>query len=567
MPAGAGVLAGFTWLAVAGCDFSGHDRDPGAGARVAAPALRGRAATSGSALAAEPTTTAGAPGAAPAGDAPCEARRARLLSLPFTTPAEGTAAERAALLLQVKATPVVFLERPRPLRRDPVAREWRRRLETSELPGRVLARLLGSFKRFPVFLRDVLLTDGYVFATQAPLGATLAEGLTLGSLFREPRLVVERGAERLLVESDGEGGYRYADGPERGRAARLLLFDRVFAEGAEPAAPVHVELDGLQASLGFDTITLERVTPEGIVAEAHYGPTSVPTVLVREGAALRLGCELPGPDAERLRHFRELALRRRRAVEHLKQAIAQGVEEALPFDEPRTEFGQEDGKLRQRWREAYFQGASRYDFNGDSYEVFDAHGRPRVPEVCIDFVVDTFERAGGAWYAGKDEPRARSAGRVEFDGTGMLNRRNVEEFVALARRRTDWFDLRPAPPDEQVPIERRTRFLATLFAHRGEYRPGDIVVILGPRQDEKLHYHSFFVFDADPVTGMPSLVAGNSGRPRVRAWASEMASAPKRGVFARIRPSLSLLEQALPDAARASRPLTAQAGPLWSRTR
>jgi hypothetical protein len=345
-------------------------------------------------------------------DTECQSRLARLRSLAGHAPGGSAGPERAALLSQVKATPVVFLERPVDATPDPVARQWRRELERSELPGRVLARLFHGFRRFPGFLRDVLLTDGYLYAETAALGATLAEGVTPSALFREPRIVIERGAALLHAESDELGGYRYMDGPERGKAARLVLFDRVFADGVSPGVRHHVDLEPLREKLGFDALTLERVTAEGLVAVAHYGADAVPTLLTVDGAEVELGCEAPGPARAELAQTRSQVLRRYRSLERVREAILAGVDESLPFDEPRTEFGQQDGKLRQEWRQAYFQGASHYDFNGDTYAVFDPAGRPFVPEVCIDFIVDSLERAGGA---------ARGAGAVRLAGPVFLD--------------------------------------------------------------------------------------------------------------------------------------------------
>jgi hypothetical protein len=538
-----------------GCDTNRRAGDTSvARAPEAAPAERS--------VAAQPRALRASAPRAP--DADCSARleRARAAGRAL---ADLPQAARAALLAQVKATPVVFFEPPVPTSTDPVVRQWRSELTRSELPGRVLARLLRRFRQYPAFLREVILTDGYVYATEPALAVTLAEGVTPGALFRERRIVIERGSREMTAESDEHGGYRYVDGPERGKVARLVLFDRVFAAGAGVGPSRHADVEGLRDQLGFDELELERAAPDGIVARARYGELSVPTLLTRRGTTLERACEAPGPAAPALAAFRAARAERQRGIERIRAAILAGVDENLPFDEPRTEFGQQDGKLRQEWRQAYFQRASRYEFNGDTYRVFDSLGRPLVPEVCIDFVVDSLERAGGAWYARAGQAPAHAAGSIDFDATGMLNRRNVEEFLALARRRGDWFEFRAVPPEEQVPFKRRDRFFSVLYAHRAEYQPGDIVVILGERDDAKLHYHSFFVFDADPVTGMPTLVAANSGRPRVRAWAAEMASAPKRSVFARVRLRSPFLEQtAVTRPGGAPRPLTAKAEPLRS---
>jgi len=174
--------------------------------------------------------------------------------------------------------------------------------------------------------------------------------------------------------------------------------------------------------------------------------------------------------------------------------------------------------------------------------VFDAVGRPRVPQVCIDFVTDTFERASGSWYRGRGEPRGRTPGRVDFSALGIDNERSVERFVEFAKAHPEWFEVFELPDEERVPYARRPDFFAHLAAHKERYRPGDIVTIYGLRADEKMHYHSFFIYSADPVTGVPSLVAANAGRPRVRPFEGEMQSAPLRSIRARIRPLPSWLE-------------------------
>jgi len=226
----------------------------------------------------------------------------------------------------------------------------------------------------------------------------------------------------------------------------------------------------------------------------------------------------------------------------LRAVMAEQVEEGLPFDEPKTEFGQEDGKLRQHWSWAYRYGQSRFEYNEDEYKVFDATGRPRVPQVCIDFIRDTFERAGGSWYRPRGEARERLPGAIDFGALGMENERSVEHFVEFARARPEWFDVYDLPDEERFPFSRRREFFSHLVENGERYRPGDVIVIYGLRDDGKMHYHTFFVYESDLVTGAPSLVAANAGRPKIRPLEGEMLSAPARSIRTRIRPRLEWLE-------------------------
>jgi hypothetical protein len=239
------------------------------------------------------------------------------------------------------------------------------------------------------------------------------------------------------------------------------------------------------------------------------------------------------------------AVRAQQAQARLISVVKEQVDEALPFDEPKTEDGQQDGKLRPEWRQAYLNGSSSFEFNGDRYAVFDASGRPRPPQVCIDFVLDTFERAGGTWWQARGGQRQRVVGRLQFDDPTLENRRSVERFIEFARAHGEAFDVYDPPPEERVPLRNRQQFFAALYRARAQFRRGDIVAILGPRDDEKLHYHSFLIVGSDPLSGMPTELAANAGRPRIRSWEGEMANAPRRSILSRVRPRQLWLESFL----------------------
>ncbi|HEX6271633.1 MAG TPA: hypothetical protein VFZ53_01270, partial [Polyangiaceae bacterium] len=97
-----------------------------------------------------PSASLGAVAAAPGASVPsafqrdakaCVARIAAIVREPAIPAFELPPAERAALLAQVKATPVVFVGEPRAPAGDEVALLWRKELRASETPGKTLARL------------------------------------------------------------------------------------------------------------------------------------------------------------------------------------------------------------------------------------------------------------------------------------------------------------------------------------------------------------------------------------------------------------------------------------------
>jgi hypothetical protein len=312
-----------------------------------------------------------------------------------------------------------------------------------------------------------------------------------------------------------------------------------------PTESRHVDLRGLAKQLGFDELEISRITARGLAARAVYGDLRVPTLLRVEPGKASLGCELLGAARSAVQAHRAQATRAERVQSQVLSIVKEQVDEALPFDEPKTEDGQQDGHLRPEWRNAYLRGSSSYEFNGDRYSVFDSSGRPRPPQVCIDFILDTFERASGTWWQGRDLPRQRVLGRLRFEDTEIENRRSVERFIEYARAHGEAFDVYEPAAEQRVPLRNRQQFFTTIYRARQHYRRGDVVAILGPRDDDELHYHSFIIVEADPVSGMPTELAANAGRPRIRSWEGEMSNAPRRSIFARVRPRQLWLESFL----------------------
>ena len=93
----------------------------------------------------------------------------------------------------------------------------------------------------------------------------------------------------------------------------------------------------------------------------------------------------------------------------------------------------------------------------------------------------------------------------------------------------------------------KQRFFRWLEKKVDHFEPGDIVFIRGmtPWDEFDEHSHSFFVFETDPVSGVPIAIAGNAGPANLWSWETEARRTPNRTVRDRIRPKLSWLESFL----------------------
>lgn len=464
------------------------------------------------------------------------------------------ATERAAVLSRAKGAPSLFLRRPEAgPDLSPQALVIRQRIADGASPAHELFDLYPTLRRYRKLAREVLLTAGYLYAEDPALAHALTQVVRLPHLFEETELFIQRGAEVLRVVRKGRGDqadYFHEDGTDVGAPAKIFLFDRVVTDTKDLAQPLHRSLTDVQRELGFTELELRHVTEQRILAAARYGDTWVKTLFNTQAVRATLECEaVPDNLANAVAEQRALAKRKEAYVQVLRDTVQVQITEQLPFDEPKTEVGQQDGKLRQHWKWAYRYGHSQFTFNEDEYRVFDRQGRPRVPQVCIDFITDTFERASGSWYSSKGQPRGRQKGLLNFDDLEVENIRSVESFLQMAAAKPEWFELWHLPREQQIPFRRRKEFYSYLYEHRAQFEPGDVVVILGLRDDDKEHYHSFFVFESDPITHMPMTLASNAGRPRIRSWEDELSNAPKRSIRARLRPRMNWLEKiiALPS--------------------
>lgn len=482
----------------------------------------------------------------PPGDAELDDCRARIRELEAQPALPGTPEldeRRAEVFGRARGEPLVWLREPR-RSEDPRARVL------GDKPGfSSVKTLLTRHRGDRATLRSLLLREGYVYASEPQEALALVTLLDLPALFDEPGIVLQRG-ERVFELAKKSGrfpSYHYADG----RTAELLLGDRVATSRAALGPPLHRDLRALAHETGFDRARIERRTEKGLVAELRFGSSWVRAALASSGAELSIACfDASREERARVASFREADARRRSALARLRSAVDEQVAEAVPFDRPKDEkTAERDGQLRPGWRWAYLRGQPFFSHEEQSYPVFDGKGRPLPPQMCVDFVLDSFERASGTWYVPRGAELGRKRGGLDFDEFGIKNRRAVLAFEKFAEDNPELFEHRRMKPEERIPFGERSRFFRYLSDNADRFRPGDVVAIQGKKADGLIHQHAILIEDTDPLTGFPDALADQMKRPRRRTWEGIMAEAPLRSLLFHVRPKDRVLLALAPGGA------------------
>jgi hypothetical protein len=434
------------------------------------------------------------------------------------------------ILVDTKIVPVIYLFAPK-RSGEPKIVALANDLDRGYRSERAVRRLVKELADDKQTLREVFLSQGYLFEDRPRVAAALVKVLKISDLFDEKTVYIHRGGVvKKLTDLDGE----FVD--DEGNRATILLNDRVSADEGDLAQPLHMSLDRVKEDTGArriiplshsrDRAIVHLEYPNGYLARALIGNSGSQTSIMCIDGNVK--------DISNARSSAKVFWDWNRA---LREAAKMLVAERPGFDEPVDEApgDQEDGKLRIAWHKAYYRHKRKFHYREEEYRVFDRLGNPAPPQVCIDFIFDTWERSSGNWFRKRKETPGKTPGYLDFSFM-KLNRRHTPSVLEISSVPGGIFERYDFPGRDRVPFRRRREFASALARNSHAVREGDLLVIHGLREEDmENHYHTIIVLSTDPLTGIPTVVAGNAGRPRIRSISEAMRNAPRRSIKHRIR--------------------------------
>jgi len=487
----------------------------------------------------------------------CRRRHAAVVAAqPGALPLE---AGRAELVGRVRGAAVLWKRAPE-LRDAPedVAQAVAR-LAVARRPLRAVRKLIRKHRKTPEKLRAGVLREGYLYAADVRSALALVQQLGLPHLFAEPVIYLLRGAEVHELRREGRHYVHAPGGPQAGERAEILFADRVgLSAEALAQGTLAVSFTSARERFGFDRIKDAHLAGDVMAATVRYGPhTWAEVVFDVSGPSAKLACHaLSAEHAEQVAAAHHQAVRALRVQAEIRRVAEAQVREQLPFDAPRGGGGDSEDKfpLRARWQDAYRRGKRSFRYQGKRYEIYTPDGQPRPPQVCIDFVYDTWERASGTWYAPlvRQRPEGplvpapkRILGTLRLADLKLKNPRRVAEFLAYAEAHSEIFDVWKVPPEERIVFADHEEFFAWLARRADQLRLGDMLVFRRRKYDGRALHHTMLVLAADLFTGIPTLLAANAAQPRIQTLDGIMQISPRRYLQYRIRPRPGWLDEAV----------------------
>ena len=406
-------------------------------------------------------------------------------------------------------------------------------------PGKTrLSKLRKELRKIntPQDRRHLVLRDG-IFYFEDPATANWAfRNLKLKDLFDEDYITLERGDKRYKLKRRKNGHYYHTEQSMFHYRARLALFDRIGVTGNLGNSPSY-QLDNLRRSLGIDHIEVGEAKEGVRSGEIIFlsGDRLTGHLIRTESGETKIGILVLKP--LNLSSMLTSSKLHAEVIYGLTDTAESMMRENLFFDEPANEEGQQDGIMRLAFTKAVRLGEAEYTVNEVTYSIYDRYGRPRPPQVCVDLITDTVDRYTGSWWPSFNNKKEKAPvfKKRKTRIRKLMPARQVKKLVTISKKNPKVANNFSFSSPQQIPFEKGAAFFNNLFANRDNYRTGDVVVIYGKRADNKNHYHSFYVYNTDPVYGMPINLIDQAGHVRIRTWTDIMSSAPRRFIWHRVR--------------------------------
>ncbi|MCG2718854.1 MAG: hypothetical protein L6408_08495, partial [Nanoarchaeota archaeon] len=417
--------------------------------------------------------------------------------------------------------------------------------------------LLSKYANQKEVLRSIFLPSGYFFTENKDLAIWLYRNTNFETFFNEDVIYVFRGHEliglrkkKVLTQLRRDWRPRSAKNQEMyctensESQAYLLFNDRVAINiDGLTSNKHHTNIEDLQSKLMFNTLKINGAD-KGLKVSLRYSNKEYVEGILKYNEDLIKFV----PTSISQEEYETLLDKRKEFFDFkdkLIWAINQFQEDEVFFDEPQGERDDEqlDGLLRGLWKRAYYKGETEYTFRGVTYDVFASNGNVKTPQVCIDFVRDTFERASGNWYNPKGEKPGKTKGFLDFkkdlnlkDGYDL---RRIAKLMKIAEKHKDKFEVFNTPEENRVSYEAGKAFYDNLlYLANGDMdlQSGDIFLIYGPVDyDNTMHYHSGIISNVDPLTGFPIQLIQISWNVMFDYLESTMINTETRWAHGRIR--------------------------------